>query len=199
MNVTHSIRLITILSAAAATSLSTSADEQRSRAPGGPPSVQEAKIDLNTADVKTLADVPAIGPEVASKIIAARPFTTIDELDRVKGLTAEQLEQIRAKVTVAAANVPNLGGPTAGVSREPSGTARSRDAHVRKKVDVNTADLKTLESIPSIGPDAARAIIAARPFATLDDLSRVKGISAEQMELIRADLTLATRKDANRK
>ena len=48
-----------------------------------------------------------------------------------------------------------------------------------------------LESIPAIGPETARAIVAARPFSSLDELNRVKGISAERLEQIRAELTVA--------
>jgi DNA uptake protein ComE-like DNA-binding protein len=195
MKLTHSIRLITILCTGAGAAIPAIADEQPSRAPGGPPAAVAGaeKIDLNTADVNTLASVPVIGPEVAKAIVAARPFATVDELDRVKGLTAEQLEQIRSKVAVSATHAPTkLGMPTVTTGTAPARKARSATASpgARKKVDVNTADLKTLESVPSIGPDAARAIIAARPFATLDELSRVKGLSAEQMELIRADLSV---------
>jgi competence protein ComEA len=66
-------------------------------------------------------------------------------------------------------------------------------------VDLNTADLKTLEAIPSIGPESARAIVAARPFANIDELNRVKGITAEQLELIRADVTVTTPERATKK
>lgn len=190
-------RLIAALSVGAFASLQLSAEEQRRQAPGASrtSSVAEApKIDLNTADVKSLEAVPVIGPEIARKIIAARPFATIDELDRIKGIPAEQLEQIRAKVMVATAHVPRkLGMPAAATEAAPA------VREPRNKVDLNTADLKTLEAIPSIGPEIARAIVAARPFANIDELNRVKGITAEQLELIRADVTITTQGDASKK
>jgi DNA uptake protein ComE-like DNA-binding protein len=140
------------------------------------------RLDLNTADVKSLAAVPVIGPDVAQTIVAARPFASINELDRLKGLTAEQLEQIRAVVAVATPPAP-------GKVRSPHPDtlgASNRRADAAKKVDLNTADSRTLESVPGVTPDIARAILAARPFESLDGLSRVKGITAEQLELIRA-------------
>jgi DNA uptake protein ComE-like DNA-binding protein len=197
MKLYHSVRLIAALSVGGAAALHSSAEEQRRQAPGTSRTTsvaEESKIDLNTADVKALEAVPVIGPEIARKIVAARPFATVDDLDHIKGISAEQLEQIRAKVTVSTSHVPRkLGIPAAAAE---AGTAVRE---TRKKVDLNTADLKTLEAIPSIGPESARAIVAARPFANIDELNRVKGITAEQLELIRADVTVATPERATKK
>ena len=46
-------------------------------------------------------------------------------------------------------------------------------------IDPNRADAVTLETLPGIGPVRARAIIeerCRRPFASLDDLQRVRGL-----------------------
>ena len=45
-----------------------------------------AKLDINSATVETLEGIPGIGPILALRIIAARPFKTADELGRVKGI-----------------------------------------------------------------------------------------------------------------
>lgn len=198
MNSAHSLRLLAAMLVALATTASATADEQPSKAPGRQAGAASAKkIDLNTADVKSLEAVPDIGPELARQIVAARPFATVDELNRVQGISAERLEQIRAKATVAQTVGKNrLGEPTG----EPSvksglGTPSTAQPPAKprgKKVDVNMADLKTLEAIPAIGPEAARAIVAARPFNSIDDLSRVQGISAEQLEQLRSELAVGT-------
>ena len=58
-------------------------------------------------------------------------------------------------------------------------------------VDLNTSDAKTLQTLPGIGPAKAAAIIAYReehgPFAALQDVANVPGIS-EQMTEKWADL-----------
>jgi hypothetical protein len=51
-----------------------------------------------------------------------------------------------------------------------------------KSIDPNTADLDTLCLLPGIGPALARRIIAARPFETVQDLTRVRGVSSAAIE-----------------
>jgi competence protein ComEA len=43
-------------------------------------------------------------------------------------------------------------------------------------VDPNTADAKTLATVPGVGDALAAAIIKGRPYKTVDDLKNVKGI-----------------------
>jgi DNA uptake protein ComE-like DNA-binding protein len=196
MKTAHLFRLA-LVSLPFAVLLPLQADEQRrqdSQRTGGAVSNPNdaGKLDLNTADFKALEAVPVIGSDGARAIVAARPFATINDLDRLKDFSAERLEQIRAKVMVAAPQVANARSG-AFPRADPSGreqTQTQRDAE-KRKVDVNTADLKTLEAIPAIGPDVARAIVAARPFASLDELNRVKGLSAERLEHIRNELTVS--------
>lgn len=192
MNTTHRFRLSLVLLAAALASPLV-ADEQRVRAPG--PAAARAAVDLNVADRKTLAAVPGIGPELADRIVAARPFTSLDDLDRVKGLTAEQLEQIRAVATVTPPPQRKRLGEPASDKTPPGGAAKSRapqgDARAPAKLDVNRASESELAAAPAIGPELARALVAARPFTSLDDLSRVKGITAEQLEQVRAQLAVS--------
>ena len=52
-------------------------------------------------------------------------------------------------------------------------------------VDLNKASIEKLETLPGIGPETAKAIIKGRPFKTIDDLGRVKGIGPATIEKIR--------------
>lgn len=44
------------------------------------------------------------------------------------------------------------------------------------KIDINTASITQLDELVGIGPKYAQAIIDARPFTSVDDLAKVKGI-----------------------
>ena len=53
------------------------------------------KIDINTATEKELMTVPGIGRVTATRIIAARPFRSADDLKRVSGIGDKKYAQIR--------------------------------------------------------------------------------------------------------
>jgi DNA uptake protein ComE-like DNA-binding protein len=53
-------------------------------------------IDINTATEKELTTVPGIGHVMAARIIAARPFRSVDDLKRVSGIGDKKYAQIRS-------------------------------------------------------------------------------------------------------
>nr|WP_276598631.1 helix-hairpin-helix domain-containing protein [Nannocystis sp. SCPEA4] len=52
-------------------------------------------------------------------------------------------------------------------------------------VDLNRASASELESMPGIGPELARRIIEGRPYSTVDDLKRVRGIGPARLTAVR--------------
>ena len=50
---------------------------------------------MNTASLGELQRLPGIGPVTARKIVAARPFTSPGDLDRVSGIGPKKLAAIR--------------------------------------------------------------------------------------------------------
>jgi hypothetical protein len=66
----------------------------------------------------------------------------------------------------------------------------------RGKVDINTADIPALEAIPEIGTNFANAVVAARPFKSVDDLERVLKIGPEKMVSLRDKVTASAVKPA---
>lgn len=60
----------------------------------------QSLLDLNTASKKELQSIKGIGPVLAERIIAGRPYRTIDDLLKVKGIGPKILETIRPYLVV---------------------------------------------------------------------------------------------------
>jgi competence protein ComEA len=81
---------------------------QAAAAPGSPPAAAAAaeaagKVDVNSASAAELASLPGIGDSKAAAIIAERekkPFASVDDLERVRGIGARTVEDLRSKVSV---------------------------------------------------------------------------------------------------
>jgi competence protein ComEA len=61
-------------------------------------------VNLNTAEVGTLALLPGVGPAKAAQIVAYRkrhPFRTVDELVRIKGIGRKMVRRLRVHLAVA--------------------------------------------------------------------------------------------------
>ena len=76
--------------------------------------------------------------------------------------------------------------PSAGLSGQssPAAAGASGSAPSGGLVNVNTAPLALLETLPGIGPSKAAAIIAERPFDSVEDLERVPGIGPKALATI---------------
>ena len=76
--------------------------------------------------------------------------------------------------------------PSTGLSGQsaPTAAGASSSASSDGLINVNTASLASLETLPGIGPVKAAAIIAERPFNTVEELERVPGIGPKTMEAI---------------
>jgi len=59
------------------------------------PLPSEAKLDVNTASQAELENISGIGPVIAQRIIAARPFKSADDLRNVKGIGDKKYAKIR--------------------------------------------------------------------------------------------------------
>lgn len=57
------------------------------------------------------------------------------------------------------------------------------------KININTASAKELDSLPGIGPAKVQAIIAGRPYGSIEDLKEVKGIGEALFEKLKNKIT----------
>jgi competence protein ComEA len=63
------------------------------------PGVPGGKVNINTAGADELDTLPGVGPATAEKIIAGRPYTTIDDILRVPGIGPATFAKLKDLIT----------------------------------------------------------------------------------------------------
>jgi hypothetical protein len=59
-----------------------------------------APVDVNYATVDELASLDGIGPKLAAKIVAGRPFASVDAVAGVRGVGRRRLARLRARLVL---------------------------------------------------------------------------------------------------
>ncbi|MEX1361822.1 MAG: helix-hairpin-helix domain-containing protein [Nannocystaceae bacterium] len=57
-------------------------------------------VPLNRASEQELTSLPRVGPVLARRIVESRPFASVDELLRVRGIGPVTLERLRPRVRI---------------------------------------------------------------------------------------------------
>ena len=65
------------------------------------------------------------------------------------------------------------------------------------KVDVNSADSETLQTLPGVGPAIAQNIIDGRPYHKLADLEKVKGLGKAKVDALKTQVKIGPSKTAS--
>jgi DNA uptake protein ComE-like DNA-binding protein len=89
-NTFHRISAPPPVSPSAVTVVSTEAKKSHAKE-----KIELGRIDINTATDKELRMIPGIGPVMAARIIAARPFRSADDLKKVNGIGDKKYARIR--------------------------------------------------------------------------------------------------------
>lgn len=57
-------------------------------------------INVNTATIEQLKDLPGVDKKIAQDFIDKRPFKDVDDVKRVKGIGDKKLAELRALITI---------------------------------------------------------------------------------------------------
>ena len=127
----------------------------------------QRKVNPNTADLETLTQIPGIGPEIAQKIIAARPFESLVELSRVSGIGSISLERYLPYLTLISDNEeeqPDAGALEAEAEIESTEDETSEGKKLERAVQV-TPPSSPVEWIESAGAEVEKTKTAAEAEA----------------------------------
>jgi competence protein ComEA len=159
-------------------------------------------------------------PSVVTLDRGARVEDAVDAAGGLKeGADAESVNLARVLADGEQIHIPQEGEEPAGTEPESAGNAAGAGAEAGTgadgssgtgpdpagaggaaggpeaagQVDLNTADLTTLQTLPGVGPVTAEAIISHRqsqPFSSVEDLLLVKGIGPKTFESLKDLVTV---------
>lgn len=136
-------------------------------------------ININIADIETLAELPGIGPAKAQAIYEYKTeqgtLSSLIELTNIKGIGKKTL----AKLLPYLEMIGDSAEVDAYVAEDaPSSHAASSD--ITERININSATIEQLQSLSGVGEKKAQAIIDYRnehgSFHTIEEIMNVKGI-----------------------
>ena len=175
--------------------------------PGAAPSSATGRLRVHVAGAVRRPGVYTldVGARVVDAVRAAGGATDAADLERINlAQTVLDTEQVvvprrvasRPRVTVAPRHVPRRPVTTTSAASPPSTQSGSvaTPSSTAATVNLNTASVDQLDTLPGIGPATAKAIVSHRtrkgPFARLEDLLAIDGIGPKKLDALRDVVSL---------
>lgn len=126
---------------------------------------------------------------VADAITAAGGPAAEADLDRInKAAALQDGSQVYVPRVAEPAPVPLLN--LAPAQPEPSAAAAGGVSEPGGRININTASLQELDTLPGVGPAMAQRIVDGRPYSAIEDLMRVKGIGQATFDKLKDRITV---------
>ncbi len=142
------------------------------------------EVDINSAPTTQLECLDGIGPTYAERIIDNRPYSSLDELQAVKGIGQATVDGIEDQ----------------GKAYLEGGNEEAKDNDDKKetegsdeKININTAGADVLQQLHGIGQATADDILSYRKentFYNTEDIKKVSGIAEGIFNDIASDITV---------
>jgi len=134
----------------------------------------QSLVNINTANSAELQSLPGIGEVIAGRIIEYRqlqgPFQSVADIENVSGIGPGTLANIQDFITVT-------GSVEEPQNDEPDPTGESTTDNL---ININTAGVDDLQSLPGVGPSRAGDIVSYREefgsFTSTEEIKNVPGI-----------------------
>jgi competence protein ComEA len=156
------------------------------------------RVDLNRAGRAELLQLPGVGPNLAERIESYRKahggFRKIEELRQVRGIGPALLERLRPWVYIGSdreevSEVPARSAPRRPAAAKSKRVLSKREAALKGvRININRASRAELQRLPRIGTILSQRILEERlrrPFASVEELRRVRGIGPKTVDLLR--------------
>lgn len=137
----------------------------------------EGLVNINLASESELDGLPGVGPAIASRIIAGRPYKDVESMRKVKGIGDQSMITLKPYITVINANAPSA---TADYFRRAPERYLNRwvEVYIEMVVDVNWPapdGFVVLQANTSRNKEFGGAIPIFFPEEKLEDILRFYG------------------------
>jgi competence protein ComEA helix-hairpin-helix repeat region len=138
-----------------------------------------ARVDINSADVKTLETLPGIGPTLADRIVAGRPYHSADDLAKVKGLSKSKIDAIQDKITFGTGTTKKSTTKSSKKTTTPETSSTDTSTSSKSKSSKPTTTTSESSGSKSVSPTGSSSGILA-PGQTVN----INTASAEQLDVL---------------